>query len=223
MIRFSLTLPPRYRLEVKLTKSRENLVVEPFIPNMGKIMRARSGNKISRFFRHIFEHKHAKKIIPLYAAAIIGTSAYMPSISTVSAAEQVATPTHIAQPVIKTQSGTRFPVDKISITQKYSFFHPGLDLDGTTGDPIYPFMAGKVETIERAKIGYGMSIVINHGNGITSRYAHLSKFNVKVGQQVDFNTVIGLMGATGHAFGDHLHFEIYEDGKTVNPLTLLPK
>ncbi len=223
MRQLSINLPPRYRLEVKLTKSRGNLVVEPFIPDLGKIMRARKGNKLSRFFRHVFEHKHAKKIFPLYAGAIILTSSFLPSIPNVSAAENVSTPTHIAQPILKTQSGTRYPVDKISITQGYKFFHPGLDLDGITGDSIYPFMAGKVEVVEYSKVGFGRSIIVNHGNGISSRYAHLSKVNVEVGQQVDINTVIGLMGATGRAFGDHLHFEIYENGRTVNPLTLMPK
>jgi murein DD-endopeptidase MepM/ murein hydrolase activator NlpD len=159
----------------------------------------------------------------LYAALIISTSAYIPSISSVSAAETVTAPNHIEQPILKTQSGTRYPVDTIRITTGYKFYHPGLDLDGITGDPIYPFMSGKIETIEYSRFAYGTSIIVNHGNGVTSRYAHLSKVNVEVGQQVDHNTVIGKMGATGRAFGDHLHFEIYENGKAVNPITLLPK
>lgn len=191
---------------------------------MGKVLRVRKGNKLSRFFVHIFQHKKAKKVLPAYVAAIIVTSAYMPKPfpATVSAAE-MAPVSHAQQLVVATVQGTRYPVDTISITTRYSFFHPGIDFDGITGDPIYPFMAGKVELIERSKVGYGLSIIVNHGNGYSSRYAHLSKVNVEVGQPVENSTVIGLMGATGRSFGDHLHFEVYEYGKPINPMTLLPK
>ncbi len=224
MRKIHINLPPKYRLTVQLTKSRE-LDVAPLVPNLGKILRAKKGSKFSRFFIHIFEHKKARKVLPIYFTIVIGISAYMPFILSsrqVSAAELVPTPAY-TQPVIQTLQGTRYPVEKIVITQKYGFFHPGLDLDGVTGDSIYPMMAGNVEIVEKSKIGFGLSIVINHGNGFSSRYAHLSKTEVSEGQAVDINTEIGKMGATGHASGDHLHFEVYEYGKTINPMSVLPK
>ena len=70
---------------------------------------------------------------------------------------------------------------------------------------------------------YGNAILINHGSGFLSLYAHLSKILVKKDDIVTNQTVIGKIGATGRAFGDHLHLEIYENGKTINPLSVLPR
>lgn len=152
------------------------------------------------------------------------TSTFIPSPASTISASQIATnPNKVAQPLIKTETGIQFPVNDIKVTQGYSFYHPALDLDGLTGDPIYSIMAGKVEVVEYSKVGYGLSVIVNHGNGFSSRYAHLSQINVTVGQQVDKNTILGKMGATGLSFGDHLHLEIYEYGKTVNPFMFLPK
>jgi murein DD-endopeptidase MepM/ murein hydrolase activator NlpD len=64
--------------------------------------------------------------------------------------------------------------------------------------------------------------LINHGSDITTLYAHLSKIFVEPNQEVTTDTVIGEMGATGHALGDHLHLEIRDTGKPINPLTVLP-
>jgi murein DD-endopeptidase MepM/ murein hydrolase activator NlpD len=223
MRKLSINLPPKYRLEVKLTKSRE-LADVPLVPNLGKILRARKGSRFSRFFIHIFEHKKAKKVLPIYFAAIIAGSAYMPiPVPSVRAADEIAVSNHLEMPVLETRSGIRYPVDTIRITQGYNIIHGGIDLDGITGDPIYPMALGKVEAIEHSRFAYGESIIINHGNGLSTRYAHLSKIEVTVGQQVDMNTIIGKMGSTGRSFGDHLHFEVYQDGKTINPFTLLPK
>ena len=63
--------------------------------------------------------------------------------------------------------------------------------------------------------------MIDHGNKLSSLYAHLSKIEVEEGQEVTMDTEIGRMGATGRAFGDHLHLEVYDHGKAVNPLTIL--
>jgi murein DD-endopeptidase MepM/ murein hydrolase activator NlpD len=223
MKKISISLPPKYRLEVKLTKSRE-LEVAPIFPDLGKIMRAKKGNKLSRFFIHIFEHKKAKKILPLYIALIIGTSAYMPRPfpKTVSAAE-MAPVSQTETFITRTMPGVRNPIDTVRFNQKYSFFHPGIDFGGGIGDNIYPIMTGKVEIVEWSKVGYGLSIVVDHQNGYKTRYAHLSKTFVTEGQIVTNTEVIGLMGSTGHSTGPHLHFEVYEYGKTINPLTILPK
>jgi murein DD-endopeptidase MepM/ murein hydrolase activator NlpD len=223
MKKISINLPPKYRLTVQLTKSRE-LDDVPLVPNLGKVMRAKKGSKLSRFFIHIFEHKKAKKVLPLYFAAIIGSSSFMPiPIPSVSASEEIVAVNHIDMPVLTTERGMQYPIKEIKITQGYSIFHSGIDFDGITGDPIYPMALGRVEAVEHSKFAYGESVVINHGNGLSTRYAHLSKINVKLGQQVTMDTEIGKMGATGRSFGDHLHFEVYQDGRTINPMNLLPK
>ena len=68
---------------------------------------------------------------------------------------------------------------------------------------------------------FGNYIIINHGNGYQSLYGHLSKIIAKKGQSVDSSTKIGLVGSTGYSTGPHLHFTVYKNGKTINPLVVL--
>jgi murein DD-endopeptidase MepM/ murein hydrolase activator NlpD len=113
-------------------------------------------------------------------------------------------------------------LENIRITQHYRFYHRGVDFDGITGDPIRPIAAGKVVNISRSFWAYGNSIIVEHKSGARSLYAHLSKFNVKEGDEVNKNTIIGEVGSTGRSFGDHLHLEVYdENGNNVNPLEYL--
>lgn len=218
MIRFSIHLPTKYRLDVKFVKSK-SLDETPFFPSLGKILRARTGNKLSRYFRHIFEHDKIKKVFGGNLALAVFTASLIqvqPAFESETENNELKTPI-----VLSTEKGIQFPTDKVSITQKYGFFHPGVDFDGITGDSIKPILRGKVIIIENSRFAYGKSVIIDHGNGISSRYAHLSKIEVTEGQDVTKDTELGEMGATGRAFGDHLHLEVYDNGKTINPLTIL--
>ncbi|HHY26366.1 MAG TPA: M23 family metallopeptidase, partial [Desulfitobacterium dehalogenans] len=97
-----------------------------------------------------------------------------------------------------------------------SEFHTGIDYAGSTGDPFVAAAAGTV--IFAGKQGnYGNSILVDHGNGIQTRYAHASKLLVNVGRSVSQGETIGLVGSTGRSTGSHLHFEIIVNGDTVNP------
>lgn len=107
------------------------------------------------------------------------------------------------------------------LTTKYSLWHPGIDVAIATGTIIKPITQGKVISAGWES-GYGQSIVIDHGDGLTSRYAHLSKLFVKNDQSVSANQALGLVGSTGHSTGPHLHLEIYLDDKSINPLEYLP-
>jgi murein DD-endopeptidase MepM/ murein hydrolase activator NlpD len=95
-------------------------------------------------------------------------------------------------------------------------FHKGLDISGPSGTPVYAPANGKV-SFTGTDGGYGLCIVLNHGNGITTRYAHLNRTGVKVGQNVSRGEMIGLMGNTGRSTGPHLHYEVRLNGVFVNP------
>lgn len=95
--------------------------------------------------------------------------------------------------------------------------HKGVDIAAATGTAVGATRGGKVVFAGQAR-GYGNAVYIDHGNGYTSRYAHLSAINVKVGQTVSANQQIGAVGSTGRTSGPHLHFEIRKNGEALNPL-----
>ena len=96
-------------------------------------------------------------------------------------------------------------------------YHKGIDLRGDRGAPIRAAAPGLV-TIARHFGGYGNCVVIDHGGGLESRYGHMTRFRVREGDYVAANAFIGTVGETGRATGPHLHFEIREQGRSINPL-----
>jgi len=118
--------------------------------------------------------------------------------------------------------GLIWPTVAKHITQYFGWRHTGLDIGTPVGKPIYAANDGKVETATGGwNGGYGITIVINHGNGTKTRYGHLSKLYVTKGQEVRQGEVIGLSGNTGRSTGPHLHFEYLINGSRVNPLSYL--
>ena len=99
-------------------------------------------------------------------------------------------------------------------------FHAGLDFKGPIGAPIYAAAAGTVSFVGSQQ-GYGNTVEIDHGNGLTTRYAHMSGFRARVGQEVEAGQVIGLIGNTGRSTGPHLHFEVRINDRAVNPRPFL--
>ncbi|MBP5519309.1 MAG: M23 family metallopeptidase [Treponema sp.] len=99
-------------------------------------------------------------------------------------------------------------------------FHTGTDLACPTGTPILAAMSGKVTTTGINRI-YGNYVIIDHGNGYQTLYAHMSKIIASKGQWVSQGTRIGLVGSTGYSTGPHLHFTVYKNGKLVDPKTVL--
>ena len=99
-------------------------------------------------------------------------------------------------------------------------FHAGLDFPGPRGSPIYAAARGTVSFVGQRQ-GYGNCIEISHGSGLLTRYAHLSGFRARVGQEVAAGTVIGAMGNSGRSTGPHLHFEVRINDRPVNPRPFL--
>ncbi len=207
---------------VGITKRRKDLLENPLFPSLGELLRVKKGSKISRFFRHIFQHTKIKKLVGANLAVMIVASSLMPSTSATYAANDDLAVTE-SPIVLTTQKSLQNPVKVMRVTQGYRFYHPALDLDGVTGDEIRSIMPGYVEAVEYSRYGYGNSIIVNHGDNLTSLYAHLSKINVVQGQEVGLETKLGEMGATGRSFGDHLHLEVKDNGRAINPYSVLPR
>ncbi|WP_070138248.1 M23 family metallopeptidase [Crocinitomix algicola] len=112
-------------------------------------------------------------------------------------------------------SGYGLRIDPIYKTKK---MHWGLDFTADVGTNVYATGNGTVVEVETKMWGYGKSIVIDHGFGYRSRYAHLSAFDVKKGDKVMRGQIIGKVGSTGKSTGPHLHYEIEKNGTKINPV-----
>lgn len=109
------------------------------------------------------------------------------------------------------------------VTQGYKRLHPALDIARAIGTPVKAADSGYVVVAGWSNQGYGKYIVINHGNGFQTLYAHLDQIYVSVGNVVGQGAVIGAMGNTGRSTGPHLHFEIHKNGVKLNPQSFLPR
>jgi murein DD-endopeptidase MepM/ murein hydrolase activator NlpD len=99
-------------------------------------------------------------------------------------------------------------------------FHHGMDIAAPAGTEIYPYRGGRV-VFSGDNRGYGNMIIIDHGDGYVSRYAHNRVNLVRQGDQVDENTVIAEVGSTGISTGPHLHFEVRQNGRPMDPAKVL--
>lgn len=128
-----------------------------------------------------------------------------------------AIPSHLPASLEFVSSGFGFRSDPITGEPA---MHAGLDFRGPIGTPIYAAAAGRV-IFAGERSGYGNCLEIAHGNGMTTRYAHMSAFKAQVGQQVGAADAIGAIGNTGRSTGPHLHFEVRINDQAVNPRPFL--
>lgn len=138
-----------------------------------------------------------------------------------------AQPQYLAQgpasPAFSAPGGGQFiwPTNGI-VTQYFSWYHPGDDIANRSGPAVSASDGGTVIVAGWPdNYGYGNRVVVDHGNGYTSLYAHLSNIYVSVGQSVSRGQLVGQMGSTGRSTGTHLHFEIHYKGVALNPLGIL--
>ena len=96
-------------------------------------------------------------------------------------------------------------------------FHYGVDFSAPKGTPIYATGNGKVAKVQKSRRGFGNHVIINHGFGYESLYAHMTKYTVRKGQKVKRGDIIGYVGSSGKSTAPHLHYEVHKDGKKINP------
>ncbi|MDE2562898.1 MAG: M23 family metallopeptidase [Sphingomonadales bacterium] len=101
-----------------------------------------------------------------------------------------------------------------------SAFHPGIDFPGPVGSPIFAAATGRV-VWAGPRSGYGNCVEVDHGNGLMTRYGHMSRVEAHIGEQVRAGEEIGKIGSTGRSTGPHLHFEVRVNGQAVNPRPFL--
>ncbi|GAA4301075.1 M23 family metallopeptidase [Compostibacter hankyongensis] len=112
-------------------------------------------------------------------------------------------------------SGFGYRIDPIYKTVKY---HTGLDFAAPTGTPVYATGDGKVSYAGRDNSGYGNHVIISHGYGYETLYAHMVRIKAKIGQHVKRGEVIGWVGSTGKSTGPHCHYEVIRNGNKVDPV-----
>lgn len=170
-------------------------------------------------------------ILPLFAVVVIANAGISEVASALAAVNPVTHQVEVkdanGKVITSLEASTVWPV-KGSISEEFGVphmpwqpYHTGIDIADKTGDPVTPFMAGVVIKTPRLATGFGNHVIIDHGNGITSLYGHLSEITTHEGAVVKPGDVIGLEGSTGASTGPHVHFEIRLFGIPVNPHTFM--
>ncbi|MFC1727163.1 M23 family metallopeptidase [Patescibacteria group bacterium] len=182
-----------------------------------------AGNPMTRILRRLLENKKLGQIFGANLAVFtLVTGVTVPSISAFN--KSLETENTAVNPVniqITTERSVQKPLDSFEISQGYHIFHQAIDFKEAIGAPIYPIMEGEVKEAVFSRSAYGNFVIIDHGSGFESLYAHMTKIVIQKGEKVTKNTVLGTVGTTGRATGAHLHLEVYDHNQAFNPLTIL--
>lgn len=161
-----------------------------------------------------------KKIESLKKQMYIQTKSYDEIVLLAKTKDQMYASIPAIQPVTNKEltrlaSGFGRRIDPI---YKVRRMHYGVDFSAPRGTPIYSTGDGVVKKVKSNYGGYGKEILVDHGYGYVTRYAHLSEFNVKKGQKIKRGECIGYIGSTGKSTAPHLHYEVIKDKRKVNPV-----
>jgi murein DD-endopeptidase MepM/ murein hydrolase activator NlpD len=182
---------------------------------------------LSRWGRIVFDRARAQVALGYQLAAVAAvlsvTDMSMPIVVGKHQVQTIVTEDTIIEQTVTTETTLAWPVKNPAITQGFHYAHTAIDVQDKGGNlRVYPVDEGWVIRIMYSSWGYGNHVYIQHPNGRISLYGHLQEVQVIEGQSVGRDTVVGMMGRSGWASGVHLHLEVYQDGKMVDPITLLP-
>ncbi len=184
-------------------------------------MKQVQSNRVSTFFRHTFEHKLARKAISASLTLLVMSFGLM---SNLLASETQATEVVLMnQPEnqLVTLNTLEKPLDG-RLAQGFHGFHRGIDILDPVGTPIKPITDGVISEVSLGRLGWGNTVVVDHADGLRSRYAHMKEIRVIEGEQVSRDQVVGTVGMTGWTTGPHLHLEVYQNGRAIDPAAILP-
>lgn len=186
-------------------------------------MLLRGLKKATNKARKLFEHRRLKQVV---GVNLLSGMILLSQISIPASATQTHSPPEVLNLAtvageMETQNGFQVPLSSYQVTQGFHLFHLGIDLASAYNTPIRPVAQGKVERVEFGRYGFGNSILINHGSNLKSFYAHLGKIKVKQDQEVGIGDDIGSVGTSGRTTGPHLHLEIWQHDRPLNPKLLL--
>lgn len=185
---------------------------------------------MSLLFRPVLESKYVKATLagPMVAAAIVGSAQALPmneaSIATWEISEPLTQVLDYSEviPSSANEQQVILPVTTLlGISQNYHPGHPALDLRAEMGSEVVSMQSGTVSLVEYSAFGYGHRVEVMHEAGVTSLYAHLGEMNALVGEYVSAGESLGQVGMTGMTTGPHLHFEVRQNGSSINPLPVI--
>ena len=212
------------RAEVAAAESRTAAATQESIDAKAELERQRSAQASARegrreLLERVQSHRHE---LEQETADLQAQSAALAS-QIVAAQGGTPAPSGSVAPGPASASGLAWPVSGTltsTFGPRWGRMHEGIDVAGGAGTPIGAAAAGTV-ILTGPNGGYGNLVVVDHGNGVSTAYAHLSSISVSVGQSVGQGTVVGGMGTTGNSTGVHLHFEVRVNGSPVDPLGYL--
>jgi len=211
----------------RIMKRKINKIIKHFEPKFNLFAYSfftKAIKPFSRFSRRVFEKSQIRQIFGLLVFSSCFSAAILPSSYSAiqTKLETNYSQTALIDPeIIQTKKSVRLPLDSFVVSQGFSFFHPGIDLAGVKGTPVYPIMDGTVTLVEFGTFGYGNYVLVDHGAGRQSLYAHLAKIEVKEGEELTLDSILGLLGSTGRSTGPHLHLQIFDNNSWINPRVFL--
>jgi len=182
----------------------------------------RTSHPLSKLFRPMFEKRSLKAALGgvISITTLASGMFVLPGDQTILASANI-------QPfdekiVIETKRSLVTVIsENTGVSQEFHLGHPGLDITATLGSKIHPLKDGVVVLMSITRWDYGRSVVVDHGNGMQTRYAHMGKIFVEEGDKVTTDMVVGEVGLTGKTTGPHLHIEVLKNGRAVNPRSYL--